>query len=68
MRRLAPDWPWPARLVRFDPAEWTAGPTWQRWQRWLHARADFADRNGIDADAIPDETTREVLALMQASL
>lgn len=68
MRRLAPDWAWPARLVRFDPAEWTAGQCWQRWQEWLHARADFADWNGIDADDIPDETIRDVKALMQASL
>jgi len=68
VRRLAPDWAWPARLVRFDPVEWTAGPAWQRWQEWLHARADFADWNGIDADDIPDETPRDVKALMQASV
>ncbi|XGX77636.1 hypothetical protein LQK93_00411 [Terrabacter sp. BE26] len=46
----------PAELARFDPSDW-GGATFQTWQSWLHARADFADHEHVDHDAIPYEVS-----------
>jgi len=68
VRRLAPDWAWPARLVRFDPAEWPAAPACHAWQSWLHARADFEEDAGLDFDTIPYEVAGETWRLVEDSL
>jgi hypothetical protein len=36
----------PARLLKFDPKDWTASvsdPHWGLWQRWVHARKTWCE-------------------------
>jgi hypothetical protein len=52
-------WSGPAELVRFDPADW-GGATFYAWQKWLHARADFADEHDLEHVAV-DGVVLEVI-------
>jgi hypothetical protein len=39
----------PARLLTFDPRDWTTSPgepRWLLWQRWKDARARWAEEHG----------------------
>jgi hypothetical protein len=70
----------PIELTRLIPEEWPASESdvklmgesqrsaFYAWIRWLHARADFADRQHLDADSIPDHTTPAVRAAVHDSL
>jgi hypothetical protein len=56
-----------ADLIRFDAAQWPASArdvrlkgegereAFPAWQRWMHARADFADAHGVAHGVIPYE-------------
>ena len=58
----------PGDLVRFDPVDWPAPSPLAAWQHWMHARADFADVNGLEHDAIPYEMDSDVWAVVGGSI
>jgi hypothetical protein len=66
-------------LIRFDAAQWPASArnvslkgecereAFPAWQRWMHARADFADAHGVAHDVIPYEVPgREWTAVLES--
>lgn len=70
----------PVELTRFIPEEWPASDAdielagegqrsaFHAWIRWIHARAYFGTRYGVDDDLIPNHTTRATFRRVEDSL